>query len=93
MSAVSSMREEIKTLKSNQQKMESLLKKSIGNQIEIKENGCKYTKRIGEDFPRLEKESRPLDEQNTLFDETKTSIPAFQQVVKVGKRQFFLMLP
>ena len=93
MSAVSSMREEIKTLKSNQQKMESLLKKLIGNQIEIEENGRKCTKRVGEDFPRLEKEPRPSDEQNTLSDKTKTSIPAFQHVVTVGKRQFFLMLP
>ena len=93
MSAVSSMREEIKTLKSNQQKMESLLKKLSGNQIESKDNGYKYAKRIGEDFPRLEKEPRPSDEQNTLFDKTKSSIPAFQHVVTVGKRQFFLMLP
>ena len=50
-------------------------------------------KRTGEDLPRLEKEPRPSDEQNTLFDKNKTSIPAFQQVFKVGKQQYFLMLP
>ena len=84
-----SIQEEIKTLKNNQQKMESVMEKVLENLIEIKQNGCKYTESISEDFPRLKKDSRHSDGQSTLFDRTKTYIPAFCQVAKVGKQLFF----
>ena len=84
-----SLQEEIKTLKNNQQKVESLLEKLLENQIEIKQNGCKYTESISEDFPRLKKNPRHSDKQSTLFDRTKTYVPAFRQVTKVGKHLFF----
>ena len=67
------------------------------NQIEIKQNVRKYTKSITEDFPRLMKNLKRSDEQNTLFERTQTSIqehkvPAFCQVAKVGKELIFLTL-
>ena len=88
-----SMQEEIKNLKCYQQKMESLLEKVIENQTEMKQNGCKYTKSISDDFRRLKKEPRRSDEQCTLFDRIQTSIPAFREVVKVGEQLIFLALP
>ena len=88
------MKDQIKTLENNLLNMESLMKKMIENQNEIKQSGQKYTKSSNEDFQWVQKDDRNSDEDVTLFGTTKTSteeyeVPAFRQVPKECKEQFF----
>ena len=89
------MKDQIKTLENNLLNIESLMKKMIENQNEIKQSGQKYTKSSNEDFQWVQKDDRSSDKEVKLFG-TKTSmeeyeVPEFIQVPNVCKKQFFSM--